>query len=162
MEDIWKDIEGYPNYKVSDHGRVQNVKFSRILKPRNTKGYYQIDLSINNVIKRFKVHRLVALAFIPNPMNYPIIMHIDDNGHNNIVSNLKWGTLSQNTKDMYDKGRRSHSLDKHPRFHKYKLNDEIRNEIRMLYSTGNYTHRELASRFNVKHTTIFRIVKKLI
>lgn len=51
-----------------------------------------------------RVHRLVAEAFIPNPNNFPIVMHIDNNKANNNVHNLKWGTISENTKQAFNDG----------------------------------------------------------
>lgn len=65
-------------------------------------GYIVIDLYKNGVVQWFRVHRLVAQAFIPNPNNLPIVMHLDNNKSNNHFSNLKWGTISENTKQAFD------------------------------------------------------------
>ena len=81
--EIFKKIDGYPNYKVSNHGRVRNDKFNRILKPRiTTNGYHKVDLYKNNKAKTHKVHRLVAITFIPNPDDKPEVDHIDKNRTN--------------------------------------------------------------------------------
>lgn len=55
-----------------------------------------------NIVVSKRVHRLVAEAFIPNPNNFPIVMHIDNNKKNNCVENLKWGTVSENTQQAVD------------------------------------------------------------
>ena len=80
------------NYKISRNGEIKNPK-NKILK--NTKsgcGYYYCR--INNISKR--VHRLVAITYIPNPNNYPEVDHIDRNKENNNVDNLRWVSYSQN------------------------------------------------------------------
>ena len=111
MEEIWKDIEGYEGYyQISSLGRVKSLARpryiknypqifpERILKLHNTKhGYKQIRLSVHRDVKIFKVHRLVANAFIPNPENKPCVNHIDGKKDNNIIANLEWVTQSENS-----------------------------------------------------------------
>ena len=91
--EIWKDIEGYEGlYEVSNLGNVKslNKRKGRILKPiKDHFGYLRVNL-YNSEYKIHKVHRLVAEAFIPNPNNYPIINHKDEDKTNNRVENLEW------------------------------------------------------------------------
>lgn len=98
--EIWKDIEGYEGfYQVSNYGRVKSLKFGKekILKHRrNTFGYLEIVLCSGGKPKSFKIHRLVAKAFIPNPNNLPQINHKDENKENNCEWNLEWCTPSYN------------------------------------------------------------------
>ncbi len=70
---LWKNIEDYPNYEVSNEGQVRNKLTGNVLKGEivKDKGYIQVSLSKNGNRERFKVHRLVANAFIPNPNNLP-------------------------------------------------------------------------------------------
>lgn len=70
---LWKNIEDYPNYEVSNEGQVRNKITGNVLKGEivKDKGYRQVTLSKNGNRERFKVHRLVANAFIPNPNNLP-------------------------------------------------------------------------------------------
>lgn len=111
MKEIWKDIVGYEgSYQVSNLGRVKSLSRTfirkngspflvkeRILKPRlDTKGYPRVMLCIRKVKKNCAIHRLVAMAFIPNPTNKPDVDHIDTNRNNPIVSNLRWVTSTEN------------------------------------------------------------------
>lgn len=91
MEEKWKQIKGFEGYMISSLGNVLNP-YKRILKPiPNYKGYFRVYLS-NDAIKhkQFFIHRLVAMAFIPNPDNLPQINHKDKNPKNNSVENLEW------------------------------------------------------------------------
>jgi hypothetical protein len=67
-----------------------------LLKQKNTQGYMSVVLWNNNKRKDVKVHRIVAEAFIPNPNNYPVINHKDENPSNNKVENLEWCTQQYN------------------------------------------------------------------
>lgn len=100
MEEIWKDIEEYDGqYQVSNLGNVRSLKFGkvRILKQSvHKQGYKNAKLCKNGKEKVYKVHRLVAEAFIPNPNNLPIINHKDENPSNNNVDNLEFCTHKYN------------------------------------------------------------------
>lgn len=98
VSEIWKDIKNYENkYQVSNSGRIKSLKKDIILKPSvHYKGYLEVKLYKNNSSKVFKIHRLVASAFIPNPENKPQVNHIDGNKQNNCVDNLEWNTQSEN------------------------------------------------------------------
>lgn len=102
---IWKDIQGFEGlYQVSNDGKVRsldriiNYKDGRArlekghkLKPHaDKKGYTRVTLCKNNKCKPYLVHRLVAMAFIPNPNNWPQVNHKDENKTNNTVWNLEW------------------------------------------------------------------------
>lgn len=104
MNEEWRDIEGYEErYQVSNLGRVKSLRNSqgqyreKILTNTPDKiGYLTVGLSKNGKRKNFKVHRLVAEAFIENPNNHPIINHKDENKQNNCVNNLEWCTYKYN------------------------------------------------------------------
>ena len=103
MEELWKDIDGYEGlYQVSNLGNVKSLNYNRtgkerILKPGNNGlGYLNVLLCKNGKTKTFKIHRLVANAFIPNPYNKPEVNHKDENKTNNCVDNLEWMTSKEN------------------------------------------------------------------
>ena len=103
---MWKDIPGYEGlYIINEYGCVVNINRYTIKTWDIFKtGYATVSLWKNNKMKHKLVHRLVAMAFILNPNNLPIVMHKDNNKLNNHISNLKWGTIAENTKQAYDDG----------------------------------------------------------
>lgn len=114
MQEIWKDIPGYEGlYQASNLGRIRSLdaiiyrsasrtrngyyakKRGKILHLCNgVQGYLVVNLGQRHKNKR--VHRLVALTFIPNPGNKPMINHIDGNVKNNNINNLEWCTNQEN------------------------------------------------------------------
>ena len=92
--EIWRPVEGYEGlYEVSSLGRVKSLKYGRekVLKPwKDGWGYLLVTLCRNGKVKHFKAHRLVATAFLPNPMRLPEINHKDEDKTNNCVSNLEF------------------------------------------------------------------------
>lgn len=105
MQEIWKDVKGYEGlYQVSNLGRVRSLdrvvkasynstmlKKGKILKQqKNENGYLYVFLTKDKKEKNCRVHRLVAEAFIPNPLKLPQVNHKDENKLNNCVENLEW------------------------------------------------------------------------
>ena len=103
INECWRSIDGYMNYQVSNVGRVRNVSTGRILKQRdNARGYFIVGLYKDGDVKNYKVHKLVAHEFIPQPdTNTTLVVdHIDRNKANNQVTNLRWVTQQQNMMNM--------------------------------------------------------------
>lgn len=122
MVEIWKDIDGYIGiYQVSNMGNVRSLqreefkcaqgyrarKGVELKLSQDQKGYLMVNLYKNGKGRSRRVHRLVAEAFIDNPMHLSEINHIDENKKNNVVSNLEWCTSSYNK--MYGNGNVSRS-----------------------------------------------------
>lgn len=103
-------------YIVFENGEVFSLYSNKILKPDIVGGYEQVSLSINNEVKRFKVHRLVAQLFIPNPEELPQVNHKDGNKRNNNVSNLEWCDAWYNNKHARDNKLNDVSLSNHERW----------------------------------------------
>lgn len=116
MEEIWKDIEGYEGlYQVSNLGNVKSLRKridkgkchryfdEKILKPIETnRGYLRVKLCKDRKIKKIRVHRLVAEAFIKRPELE--VNHIDGNKKNNKVENLEWVTQRENKQHAWITG----------------------------------------------------------
>lgn len=107
MIEVWKTINEYPDYEISNKGTVRNKYNNSTLKGKiNHKGYRVVSLYKEGKTKDFKIHRLVAQAFIPNPENKPIVDHINSIRTDNRVENLRWATYKENmnnpiTKEKY-------------------------------------------------------------
>ena len=104
-KEVWRDIVGYEGlYQVSNLGRVKSLpkyhyKYEKILSLTVNKRDGRISVMLSKSPterKRFSVHRLVAIAFLDNPHNYPEINHRDENPQNNRVNNLEWCTRKYN------------------------------------------------------------------
>lgn len=117
----WKEVVGFPAYEVSTDGFVRKVTGEMLSQYGNNGGRYKaVSLYKAGKTYRRRVHRLVAEAFIPNPEDLPMVLHSDDNGSNNKVSNLRWGTRAQNTNDAIRNGRHPHANKTHcKRGHEY-------------------------------------------
>jgi len=107
--EIWKDIEGFENYQVSNEGRVKSLErrvnfknTTRLVKEKilklanNGSGYLFVQLWKNKKPTNKLIHRLVAEVFIDNPTNLPQVNHKDENKHNNKVENLEWCSSKYN------------------------------------------------------------------
>jgi hypothetical protein len=99
----WKEIKGFEDYLVSEDGRIYN-KLRKTLCTISTNfgGYKYVQLSGCNGRKRFRIHRLVALTYLENPNNLPLVNHLDNDPTNNHVSNLEWCTYSRNAQHGVD------------------------------------------------------------
>lgn len=163
MKEIWKGIDGYEEfYQVSNLGRVKSLdrvikksKYSYMIKGKvfktslNNKGYAQTELTKGGKRKYFKVHRLVALHFLPNENASDLtVNHIDGNKLNNEVNNLEWCTLEEN---MW------HAYKNNLKFRKY--SDENIKEIRDLYKNTNLTQKEIGNIYGINKSYIGSIVR---
>ena len=109
--EIWKPIYDLP-YEISNLGNVRRKLDSKYkyknrlyVKPyKNNKGYLCINLYKKYKCYKFQIHRLIAIAFIPNPNNLPEINHKDGNPLNNSIDNLEWCTHQYNMQHSWDTG----------------------------------------------------------
>lgn len=112
--EIWNPVHGYEEYyAVSNFGRIKSLTGKRpskthrngylfknketLIKNQIRNDYYSFTASVCGKLKNMKIHRYIAMAFIPNPENKPCINHIDGNKLNNSLDNLEWCTRSENT-----------------------------------------------------------------
>lgn len=171
MED-WRDVFGYNGiYQVSNKGNVRSLthycegrkgsgkQTGRVLKQRKShKGYLRVSLSLNK--KRFNTgtHRLVALAFIDNPLNKPQVNHINGIKDDNRVENLEWCTNRENQLHAiknklvkYNYGQKHHNS---------KLTDKEVLNVRRLNEIG-FTNKELSEDYNISKTAMSNILRKI-
>ena len=94
----WRDVEGFEGrYRISDHGRVFSLLSKKLLNIyTNSCGYQCVYLYLDGHYKNFKVHRLVAVAFVPNPLNLPQVNHKNEDKTYNYYTNLEWCSAAYN------------------------------------------------------------------
>jgi hypothetical protein len=172
MEEIWKDIFGYEGlYQVNNCGYIKSLP--KIINPPNggkgiTKekilkntfdkdGYFFVQLSKNGKLSPKKVHRLVALTFVPNPENKPQVNHKDGNKQNNNIDNLEWNTKKENIKHAHENGLINRKGVKNSQS---KLTEQQVLEIRELYSNGKYSSRQLAKEYGMNKSSISSVINR--
>lgn len=181
--EIWKPVVGYDGvYEVSNIGRVKRLVGyhcwkDRVLRQNLVRGNYcMVILSVNDDKKPSPVHRIVAKAFIPNPLNKPFINHKDANPKNNCVDNLEWCTQSENIKHAVKLGRMKcnfpkYSKENHPSYGKplsYKskkqmseskkvYSDEIISNILREYKSG-VKQSELHRKYKISRSYLSQLV----
>lgn len=108
----WKVIKQNENYSINENGEVKNNITGNIVKSNINKntGYKMIDLWKNNERKKYTIHRLVAEAFIDNPLNKPTVDHKDGNRLNNSIENLRWATYQEQNSRFDTIGVRSEKI----------------------------------------------------
>lgn len=165
MKEIWKDITGYEGlYSVSNKGKVKNIITNRILRPAPARrgkhkcGHAQICLRKEGASKYFNLGRLVATYFLPNPLNLPKVIHIDNDMDNNEVSNLKWATNIGTMQHAITSGLVC-QRGENSGLSKYTDKDVL--EIRDKFSKGVNKH-DLAKEYGMSLSNIYRIINREI
>ena len=163
-KEIFKDIEGYEGiYQVSNFGKIRKIKLGkeRILRPcKDSRGYSVVSLFKNKTRKMHKMHRLIAIAFIPNPANKPQINHKDGNKLNNNLDNLEWNTALENVRHSFETGLNNHYHCQGEKCVTSKLKEHQVMQIRSLYNLKQHTQRELAKLYDCNHCTIWDIIHR--
>ncbi len=161
-----KLIKGFPGYAVrkdgtvlsywKNHGHKSYISnlFPITIKPYHSKGYLTVQLVKNRKAYTRLVHRLIAEAYIPNPLKLPLVLHGDDVRINNDLSNLRWGTRSDNRNDYV----LNTQVKKGIEHYNAKLTKAQVKEIRKQYAGGKILQRELAVKYGVSPTNIHKIV----
>lgn len=161
MIETYVDIIGYEGlYKISNLGRIKSFKrynYGKLMSNNSfdKDGYLKIGL-IDTLGKRkhYRIHRLVALAFIDNPNKYEFINHKDNNPSNNSMDNLEWCSLEYNNSYRFYNGNANHKGESHPQT---KLTDDVVKQIYILGHSGNYTESQIADTFNTTRSVVNKI-----
>lgn len=162
----WKPIDGYPNYEVSDMGRVRSLprrdslnryKEGKILKPcfDSRHHYLHVMLFKEGKSKPQNVHRLVALAFLPNPHNYKEVNHKDEDKTNNRVDNLEWCTHQYN--NTYGSKLDSTRGVRNP-MNKFSPSDVLFIKTNHIKNGGTMRTKDLAKKFNMSPSHVSSIL----
>lgn len=154
--EVWKTIEGFERYEISNLGRVKSNFANKIMKPHKMpNGYERVSLTNGFKFYGFYVHRLVAIAFIYNPENKSNVNHINSIRNDNRLENLEWTTPKENTRHSMIYGNNKQDGELHP--NSKLLNSDIKD---ILENKDNVTQRKLALKYNVSTATICNIVNK--
>ena len=160
MEEIWKNIDELGDtYEVSNLGRIRNKKTNHIKSIVFDGHYYKFgyDCKINGVRKRgwYRVHKAVALAFIPNPGNKPTVNHIDGDKSNNKAENLEWATYKEQS-DHATKVLKAHCGEDN--YNSQYTNEQVK-EMRRLYEEENFDIQIIQKMFGGRISNIKRILE---
>jgi hypothetical protein len=160
--ETFKDIINYENlYQISNLGAVKNIKTNRILKhKKHSKGYLCVCLFKNKKPKTFKIHRLIAIHFIINLNNYPMVNHIDNIRTNNNINNLEWINARGNTSHGYNLKNTTSKytgVSFYKRLNKWQSRIYINNKLKHI---GYYLTEELASKAYNKYILKYNITNK--
>ena len=156
MIETWKELQGYEDrYRISDHGRIWSKQKFKCMGERISKtGYVNMSLrQKNSPAKQHTLHRLVAIAFIPNPENKPQVNHIDGDKQNNCVENLEWATCSENIKHAFKLGLRDSKGAKNSQS---KLTKE--DVLWMRENKGKVLQKDMAKRFGVSSKYVSDVI----
>jgi hypothetical protein len=158
--EIWASIDGFNlNYEVSTLGRVRSNMKDRTFQKKVTtagRGYKYTCLSNNKVKKYCSVHRLVACAFIPNPLNKPMVNHKNGVKTDNRVENLEWCTNSENLRHAYRVTKIPNKAKGVPNKKNRILGDDA---VRIIRSDGTSTHAALARRLGCSYPVVASVRK---
>lgn len=168
------NIPGYDDYHITKDGRLFSKKSGKWVQRKWTIGDKRVQyrryapLFKDGHLKQFKRSQLMALVYIPNPENKPCVCHKDNDPTNDSISNLYWGTYSENIQQMVRDGRCNNKKGINNPFSitrigegnpNSKISDNDRGKIVLLYKTGKYTQASLAVMFGISRRRVGQILK---
>lgn len=163
MTEIWKSLKNIVEcgdyYEISNLGRLKSTgQRKTILKlHKNEKGYFRVKLYCKGKTKTYRLHRLVALAFVDNPEEKPEVNHKDGDKENNYATNLEWSTRKENVVHSFDNGLNKTRGEGN---HHAKINEDKVRDIRRMYDSKKYTQLELSKLFGISRPNVSSIVRR--
>ena len=177
MTEQWKEIDRFPDYMVSDKGRIWTktriikrpsgnyLRKGSFMKGRDdTHGYLTVNIRNEKQIKNLKIHRIVAKAFLDNPLDKKEVNHINGVKTDNQSFNLEWVTSKENKTHAWELGlytkqdRSKLSGEGNPTS---KFTEEQVKEIRKIYSQGGISQKALGKIYGTSQAQIFYIVNRI-
>lgn len=154
----WRPVQGYEGrYEVSEQGQIRRTDGKLVGLYQNSSGYLLARLSQPR--REVRAHRVVAEAFIPNPLNLPYVNHIDCDPKNNQAKNLEWCTQKQNLAHSRALGRMQADYWKGKRSPNSSLSDETANQIRRDRLETGLSWEALAEKHGTNKRTVGRILR---
>lgn len=144
----------YTDFEINENGDIRNIKTNHVYKKTiHCSGYYVVTLPLGKrgKVKSIRVHKALAETFIPNPNNYNIVNHKDENKLNINLDNLEWTNSKTNTNYYLENRYKENPLSNNRKL----LKDDI-----IFILNSNMSLRELAKKFNVSKTTIISVKKR--
>lgn len=175
MDTLKKNMREIPGlqgkYFATYDGEIYSIKNhihdGIFLKKTNANGYYVVSICVNGSVRNTGVHRLVAMAWIPNPQNKPETNHKDLNRKNNNVENLEWVTRSENLKHAWDTGamyatkskRKASSINlTKSNMKRRRLTMKQANKIRAIYKTKKISMEKIGKLYGLSEGSIRQII----
>lgn len=152
-------IPNHKGFKATLDGQIIGKRGKLMVGHVDRCGYREVLFSENGKTNQYRVHRLIAETFIPNPMNLPCVNHKDGNKLNNSVDNLEWCTHAENTLHAYRTGLEQKVCGE--QHHAHKLTEDAVRYIRKVYikRDRDFGATALANLFKVDRTTIQDVIK---
>jgi hypothetical protein len=151
----WKQHPEHTNYEISNDGQVRNIKTQYLLKYTLSDGYHRVHLCG----KRYRVHRLVAETYLPNPDAKKFVNHIDGVRDHNRVENIEWATPSENT--LHTNKHLSPKVLRGEEIYNTILTEEIVKDIKLLREAG-WTPVLICWQLNLDKPKYLKAVKNVI
>ena len=152
-----KRIPNFEDYAITEDGRIWSYKRNIWLKPAMSAGYWMYALTVNAQGTSNGIHRWLALTYIPNPDNLPVVGHRDGNKLNNALDNLYWCTQSQNMIDARDVTKTLNPQHSEQHIRSVLSNQDVL-AIRRKYIKGVYGYVRLSKEYGVTVSSIQRIL----
>ncbi len=149
---MWYNISGFPEYEITKNGKIRHKKFKKLKSIYiNDSGYKMVSINRNAKSSPQRVHRLLALTFIPNLNKMPHINHKDGDKYNNDLSNLEWTNILLNNQHGFKKGLINNTGENNGMS---RLKENEVKSIKKILSEGGLSQYKISKIYNVSRSCI--------